>query len=471
LSQTTASIGAAPSPVSRLSAWFIPARYPPAAVLIGGFLVMILIGTLLLALPWAAADRHSIGLVDALFTATSAVCVTGLIVKDTPVDFSLFGQIVILLLIQLGGFGYAGSAMLLGLVVGRKFGLRERLVVKQALNLLSMEGLVKFVRWLIICTVLIEGGTALLLALRLLQDLPPLQAAYTGIFLSISAFNNAGFSLFSDSLGRYQLDWTVNVVVTMAVVLGGIGFIVLYDLHRYAQRAVFRVSVHTKLAITSTAILVLLGGLGLWVLEVANPRSLAGLSWPGQAMVAFFHSITSRTAGFTTSNIAIYQGASLYLLILLMIIGGCPASTAGGIKTTAVGVIFAALWATAHGRQDVTLFHRRIPFEVVAKAFLLAFMAFALVTGATFLLLAVERLEFERFLPALFEAASAFGTVGLSTGDGGALSYSATFSAAGKLIVTLMMFIGRLGPLTLGIMVIARTETLVRLPEEKVLIG
>lgn len=448
-----------------------PLQLPPAAVLIGGFAVIIILGALLLALPWAAADGRSIGPVDALFTATSAVCVTGLIVRDTPVDFSLFGQLVILALIQVGGFGYAGSAMLLGLVVGRKFGLRERLMVKQALNLLSMEGLVKFVRWLILCTLLVEGGTALLLTLRFLRDLPPLQAAYTGLFFSISAFNNAGFSLFSDSLVRYQLDWTINVVITTAVVLGGIGFIVLYDLQRYVQRATFRVSVHTKLALTATVILILLGGLGLWMLEATNPRSLAGLNGSEQAMVAFFHSFTSRTAGFSTLNIAGLHGASLYLLILLMIIGGCPASTAGGIKTTAAGIIFAALWATMRGRQNVTLFHRRIPFEVVAKAFLLAFLAFALVTGATFLLMAVEHLEFQRFLPALFEAASAFGTVGLSTGDGGVLSYCATFSTAGKIIITALMFIGRLGPLTLGIMVIARTETQVRFPEEKVLIG
>ncbi len=467
-----ASHPAAPFDLTRrLRQWLTPARYSPVAVLIAGFAVMILIGTLLLALPWAAADGRSIGLIDALFTATSAVCVTGLIVKDTPVDFSLFGQITILFLFQLGGLGYAGSAMLLGLVIGRKFGLRQRMMVKQALNLLSMDGLVKFVRWLILCTVLIEGTAALLLTLRLLQDLPPLQAAYTGTFLAVSAFNNAGFSLFSDSLVRYQTDWTVNLIIGAAVVLGGIGFIVLYELHRYARGMIFRVSVHTKLAIVSTAVLVSLGGVSLWLLEGNNPNSLAGLGWGGQATVSFFHSVASRTAGFATTDIAQFQGASLYLLILLMLIGGCPASTAGGIKATAVGVMFATVWSIARGREEVVLFHRRLPFEVVAKAFLLAFMAFGLVTGATLLLLTVERLDFERFLPALFEVASAFGTVGLSTGDGGVLSYSATFDTLGKLVIVAVMFIGRLGPITLGMIVVARAERLVRYPEEKVLIG
>jgi trk system potassium uptake protein TrkH len=440
-------------------------------VLIGGFVMIITIGTLLLALPWAAADGHSIGLVDALFTATSAVCVTGLIVKDTPVAFSLFGELVILALIQIGGLGYAGSAMLIGVVAGRKIGLRERIIFQQAMNLLSMEGLVKFLRWLVLCTLLIEGAAAALLTLRFLQEMPPLRAAYAGIFHAVSAFNNAGFSIFSDNLMRYKLDWTVNLVIAVAIVLGGIGYIVLYDLHRYAGRAIFRIPVHVKLVLTMTPLLILAGGVGLWALEAANPKTLSVLSGADQVMVAFFHSVSARTAGFNTIDLSLLGGASLYLLILLMIIGGSPASTAGGIKTTAAGVIFATLWTIARGRQETTLFHRRLPFQVVASAFLVAFLAFAVVTGATLLLLTVERLSFERFLPALFEVASAFGTVGLSTGDGGILSYAATFSAPGKLIVTLVMFVGRLGPLTIGMAVATKADVRYRYPEERVMIG
>jgi len=443
----------------------------PATVLIAGFAVIILIGTLVLALPWAAAGGHSIGPIDALFTATSAVCVTGLIVKDTPVDFSLFGQMVILVLIQLGGFGYAGAAMLLGVALGRKIGLRERMMFQQAMNLLTLDGLVKFLRWLALCTVFIEGGAAVLLMLRLAQDLPPLQAGYAAIFHAVAAFNNAGFSIFSDSLMRYRHDWMINLIMAATIILGGIGHIVLYELHRYVRRETFRISSHAKLVMAVTLVLILIGGLGLWMLEATNQATLSGLSWDKQATVAFFHSVSARTAGFHTVDLSHLRGASLYLLILLMIIGGSPASTAGGIKTTTAGIIFATLWDTARGRQEVTVFHRRLPLETVANAFLLAFLAFALVTGATLLVLAVEQLSFEHFLPVLFEVSSAFGTVGLSTGNGGALSYAATFGDFGKMIIILMMFIGRLGPITIGMLVVARTESRVRYPEEKVLIG
>jgi trk system potassium uptake protein TrkH len=448
-----------------------PTQLSPATVLIAGFAGMILIGTLLLALPWAAASRHSIGPVDALFTSTSAVCVTGLIVKNTPVDFSLFGQLVILALIQLGGFGYAGAAMMLGVALGRRIGLRERLMFQQAMNLLTLGGMVKFFRWLVICTVVIEGGAALLLMSRWMGDLPFWQAVYTAVFHAVSAFNNAGFSLFSDNLTAYRFDWTVNVIMALTIVLGGIGHIVLYELHRFARREVFRISSHAKLVTVVTLALILIGGLGLWMLEATNPATLEGLSWSQQATVAFFHSISARTAGFNTIDLSHFRGASLYLLILLMVIGGSPASTAGGIKTTTAGIIFATLWDTAKGRQEVTIFHRRLPLETVANAFLLAFLAFALVTGATLLLLAVEQLSFEHFLPVLFEVSSAFGTVGLSTGNGGVLSYAATFSDLGKAIIILVMFIGRLGPITIGMLVVARTEARVRYPEEKVLIG
>jgi trk system potassium uptake protein TrkH len=448
-----------------------PTQLSPVTVLIAGFAVIILIGTLLLALPWAAADRHHIGPIDALFTATSAVCVTGLIVKDTPVDFSLFGQIVILALVQLGGFGYAGSAMLLGLALGRKIGLRDRMMFQQAMNLLTLGGLVKFLRWLVFCTVLIEGCAAGLLLLRFARDLPLLQAAYTALFHAVTAFNNAGFSLFSDSLASYRFDWSVNLIVAITVILGGIGHIVLYELHRFARREIFRISSHTKLVVVVTSALILIGGLGLWMLEATNPETLSGLSWSNQVMVAFFHSVMARTAGFDTIDPSRLRGASLYLLILLMIIGGSPASTAGGIKTSTAGIIFATLWDTARGRQEVTIFHRRLPFETVANAFLLAFLAFAMVTGGTLLVLAVEQLNFEHFLPVLFEVSSAFGTVGLSTGNGGVLSYAATFGDLGKVIIILTMFIGRLGPITISMLVVARTESRVRYPEEKVLIG
>jgi trk system potassium uptake protein TrkH len=448
--------------------WVRGAKYTTAQIVAGAFLGMILLGTLLLLLPFATAGR-SIRFVDALFTMTSAICVTGLIVLDTPHDFTLFGQLVILLGIQLGGLGYSATATLLLLTLGRRIGLRERMMMMEVLNTLSMEGLVRFVKVIVAITFAIEGIGAIVLAARFAADMDLGRAVYFGVFHSISAFNNSGFALFSDSLFSYRGDVVVNVTIMGLTILGGLGFLIYRDFLENLSGARFRLTTHTKLALTVTGLLLVLGTLALWGLEVRNVRTLAKLPFGEQWLVAFFHAVAARTAGFATVDVNLMSIPTLYLLILLMVIGASPGSTGGGIKTTTFGIICAAIWTTLKGRADVMMFHRRIPQELVLKSYALATMAIGLVTGLTMLLSYTEDAAFLRLM---FEVASAAATVGLSTGDGGALSLAALFSDFGKCVIIAAMFVGRLGPLMVGLFTVKTHEDLrYRYPEARVVLG
>lgn len=448
--------------------WVRGAQYSTRQIVAGAFLGMILLGTLLLMLPFATTGG-SIRFMDALFTMTSAICVTGLIVLDTPKDFTLFGQLVILLGIQVGGLGYSATATLLLLALGRRIGLRDRMMMMEVLNTLSMEGLVRFVKVIVAITLFVESVGALILTVRFSFDMDPVRALYFGVFHAVSAFNNAGFSLFSDSLMSYRADLTVNLTVAILAVLGGIGFLVYRDFLDYFQGIRFRLSTHTKLALTVTGLLLVGGTLGIWGLEARNDKTLATLSFGEQLQVSFFHAVTSRTAGFNTVDIGMLATPTLYLLILLMIVGASPGGTGGGIKTTTFGIICASIWGTLKGRADVMMFHRRIPQELMIKSYVLSALALGLVTGFTMIL---SYSESQPFLKIMFEVASAAGTVGLSTGDGGVLSLSALFSDFGKCLITVTMFMGRLGPLAIGLFVVKTHEDLrYRYPEARVVLG
>jgi len=450
--------------------WVRGGRYTTKQIVAGAFLGLILIGALLLMLPFATTG-HGIRFVDALFTMTSAVCVTGLIVLDTPKDFTLFGQLVILLGMQLGGLGYSTIATLLLLALGRQIGLRERMMMMEVLNTLSMEGLVRFVKVIVAISLLMESVGALILAIRFSFDMDPLRALYFGIFHAVSAFNNAGFSLFSENfnLVAYRTDLTVNLTITTLIVLGGIGFLVYRDILENLRGQRFRLSTHTKLAVTVSLLLIVGGTVGIWAFEVLNEKTLAAMPFSDQVVVAYFHSISARTAGFNTIDMSLVATPTLYLLILLMIIGASPGGTGGGIKTTTFGIICASIWATLKGRADVMMFHRRIPQELVTKSYVLSALAFGLVTGFTMLL---SYSESQSFLKIMFEVASAAGTVGLSTGNGGVLSLSALFSDFGKVIIIATMFLGRLGPLALGLFGVKTHEDLrYRYAEARVVLG
>ena len=440
----------------------------PPQVLAVSFGVLILLGTMLLSLPVSSVSGVGLAPVDALFTSTSAVCVTGLIVVDTSGALSLFGQLVVLALIQAGGLGYMTISTVVAVALGRRMSITDRLALKEALNLDSMEGLVRFALTIFRVTAAFELAGAVLLAWRWWGELGPARAAYAGLFHSVSAFNNAGFSLFPTSLMAYRGDVAVNLTVAGLIICGGIGFLVLTELARFRRWATL--SLHTRVVLIATALLLAGGTVAVYALERGNPLTLGPLGAGEAWLAAFFQSATTRTAGFNTIDIGSLTHATLFLMMALMFIGAAPGGTGGGIKVSTLAVTVVALWATVRGRTDAVLFKRRLPQELVARAFfisLTAFLALNLV-GATVLI--AER---QSLLPALFETTSAFGTVGLSMSAPGAVtSLSGTFGAGGKLLVAAMMFMGRVGPLTLAVAVVGRRSAeRIRYPEGKVLIG
>jgi trk system potassium uptake protein TrkH len=394
--------------------------------------------------------------------------VTGLIVIDTPHDLTVFGQLVVLVLIQLGGLGYMAITTVVGVALGRQLSLHERLTLQEALNVQTMEGLARFVLTVLKLTLAFELTGAAILTARWAGEYGIGQAAYYGVFHAISAFNNAGFALFSDSLIRFRGDWTVNLVVTTLVICGGLGFVVLTEVGRVRQYR--RLSTHTRLILVLTAALIVVTTALIWLIEYNNPRTLQPLG-PGEALLAsYFQAVTPRTAGFNTLDIGAMEHASLFLLILLMFIGAAPGGTAGGVKISTFSITVAVIWAMVRGTAEPTLLQRRIPPPLVARAFsicLIAFLALNVVAG---LLLVTQGRD---LLPTLFETTSAFGTVGLSMGEAGApVSLVGHFSGVGKFLVMAMMFMGRIGPLTLAVAIARRRELArVRHPEGKFLIG
>jgi trk system potassium uptake protein TrkH len=430
---------------------------------------VVVLGTLLLATPAAAATGVSVGTGVAFFTATSAVCVTGLVVVDTPTAFSGFGQAVILLLIQVGGLGYMTLSSLVAIALGRRLSLRDGLSLQASLSLTSRRDLLQFTLTVIKLTLVFEAAGAVVLTARWWPVFGLADAAWLGVFHSVSAFNNAGFSLFSTSLMAWRADPIVNLTVMVLVVSGGIGYLVLTELGRYRRRR--QLSLHTRLVLIMTPLFIAGGALAFYYIERGNPATLGALPRIEALTAALFQSVTTRTAGFNTLDIGSLRPASLFLMLAFMFIGGAPGGTAGGVKISTFGVTVLALLATIRGRSVPTILWRRLPSELVARAFficLIAFLALNVVAGALLVL------ESRELLPTLFEATSAFGTVGLSMGPGtGApVSLAGAFSESGRLLVCALMFAGRIGPLTLAFALAGRQrESTVRYPEERVLIG
>ncbi|HEV8540091.1 MAG TPA: TrkH family potassium uptake protein [Nitrospiraceae bacterium] len=441
---------------------------PGQAVALAGLSLM-LAGTGLLMLPFATAPGVKPRFLDALFTAASAVSLAGLTVLDTSKDFSLFGQIVIMLLIQLGGLGYSVAATLLLLALRQRIGVRGQLRMAEALSAIDRNDLVRLVKTIVTITFVVEGIGALLLAARFAMDMTPGRALYAGLFHSVSAFNNAGFSLFADSLAGYRSDPVVVPAITVLIVLGGLGFLVFRDVVDKVKGRRFRLQTHTKLVLVVSFLLLAVGMAAIWTLEWNNPATLATLSTGDQALVAYFHSVAARTAGFNTIDLNGMRDATLYFMILLMAIGGSPGSTAGGIKTTTVGIVCLSTWAVLRQKADVELFHRRVPNDLVVRATCLAILAMGTITFLTLILAYTEQ---RSFLALMFEVTSAIGTAGLSLGDGGVRSLSALFTDTGKILIILSMVLGRFGPLLIGLFAIRTpAEMRYRFPESKVVIG
>lgn len=443
-----------------LSRWF---KLSPPRILVLGFAAIILIGSLLLMTPLANTTGKPLPFVDALFTATSATCLTGLVVRDTGVYFSTFGQIVIMTLIQVGGLGFMTMATLFSLVFKRRISLRDRLLLQEAMNQNTMEGIVRLIRKVLMYSLIIEASAAILFTIRWAFDMPLGRAFYYGIFHAVSLFNNAGFDLFGEfrSLTGYVDDPLVNFVTMFLIVSGGLGFIVLSELVDFRRSR--KLSLHSKVVLSMTGILIVVGAVVIFVFEFTNAKTMGSLDWSGKIWGSFFQSVTSRTAGANSVDIGALRQASQFIIIILMFIGASPGSTGGGIKTTTFMILVGAVISMIRGRDDLVLFRYRLAQERIFKAVTITMLALFLVIAVAMVLSTTEDAS---FLSILFETTSAFATVGLSMG------LTMDLTDIGKVILCFMMFTGRLGPLTLAYALGPKKgKELYRHPEGKMIIG
>ena len=442
-------------------------RFTAMQIIVLVFLLIILAGSLLLMLPVSARCGQATPFLTALFTATSATCVTGLSLVDTCTYWSGFGQTVILLLIQVGGLGFMTIASLFFFAARRRISLKERLVMAQSLGVDRISGIVGLVQRVLIGTFTVEGTGAVILTLRFWRDMPFGKALWWGVFHAVSAFCNAGFDIVGavetgGSLTPYVTDPVINITLMLLITLGGLGFLVWEDL-RHRRR--FRdMSVHTRLVLVISAVLTFGGAVVFAVMEWRNPATLGSLSTGGKLMAALFQSVTTRTAGFCTIPQDSLTGASRAVTDFLMFIGGSSGSTAGGVKTVTVGVLLLSVIAVARGRSHVTVFHRTIHPQQVGNAVAVVTMVFLLAFGSGIALSVTNGLEFG---DCFYEAVSAIATVGLSTG------ITAGLNAVSKIIIIVLMFFGRVGILTisLGLLMSNQAEERFSYAEAKVMIG
>jgi len=436
----------------------------PSKVLVIGFALIILFGAFLLTLPIATQNGEGLKWIDALFTSTSATCVTGLVVVDTGTTFTRFGQIVILSLIQVGGLGFMTFATFFAVLLGKRISLKERLLLQESLNNMSFAGIVHLVKRIFIFTVVIELVGGVLLAIRFAFDMPIKRAIYYGVFHSISNFNNAGFDLMGEfrSLTGYVDDPLVNLVVCALITLGGIGFIVMNEIYEFNRTR--RLSLHTKVVLRTSALLLMIGTVLIFILEFNNPKTLQPLSMTGKILGSLFQSVTPRTAGANTLNIPDLTQTTLFIIIILMFIGASPGSTGGGIKTTTFATLLGAVRSQIKGKEDVVFFKRRILYDTIYKALTVMVSGLLIVMTVTLLLTITD--SGKDFLMILFEATSAFGTVGLSMG------LTPELSTMGRMLIILTMFTGRVGPLTIAFAVTLRRHSdPFKNPKGKIMIG
>jgi len=442
----------------------------PGRLLILGYLTIILTGAILLFLP--ISSRH-ISIIDALYTSTSAVCVTGLIVKDTATDFTLFGKIIILLLIQIGGIGYMTLSTAFFFFAGQKLSLRDRLLMKESFSFFSYDNLKRFAFNIIRVTFIAEAIGAILLFIYFIRNNMAVKSAIGhSIFHSISAFCNAGLSTFSDNLTGFTQQPFVPLVISSLFILGGIGFIVISDVYKtYFRRVTPRLSLHSKTVITTTLVIIVIST--IIILLVEWNYSLKDFSVFYKIMNAYFSAVSPRTAGFNTINFAIFHNSTLILVILLMFIGASSGGTGGGIKTSTFSVILMQFKALLIGQNEVLLFKRKVPQDQIFKSFLIVGLALSWLLTSLFFLLIFNNTTEHNLMTYIFELFSAFGTVGLSLGSKIApnLSASYDFSILGKLVIIITMIIGRVGVLTLATALIEKQPMTYTHPEGVILVG
>ena len=438
-------------------------------ILIFGYLGIIMLGTALLLLP--IATRNGISLIDALFTASSSLCVTGLIVKNTALDFTLFGKCVILTLIQIGGLGYMTLSTTFFFFIGRKISLRDRLLFKESINLLTFANLRRFAWRVFRITIFVELlGTVILYSVFAYRFSPPI-ALGQAFFHSVSAFCNAGFSTFSENMSLFSSSIPAPLVVAMLFILGGIGFVVISDLYTtLIRREKKKLALHTTLVLRTTLFLIAIGT--LFILIVEYNRSLAGLPFFQKLTLSFFQAVTPRTAGFNTMRVALFSPITLILLMVFMFIGASPGGTGGGIKTTTL--VLLVRWAKdlmlgRHGK-DITALKKRIPIEQAYRAFLIFILSSGTIIVAFFIIMLVEN---QAPLKTMFEVFSAFGTVGLSMGSATNpfCSFAYDLSPLGKLVIICVMIAGRVGTITVGSAILKPHPLEYSYPEETIVVG
>lgn len=438
----------------------------PVQVLALGMIGFVAIGTILLMLPVSSNNRAT-SFVDALFTSTSAVCVTGLTVVDTGTHWSIFGQIVILLLVQIGGIGFMTFATLIVVLLGKKVSLRERLIVMEAYNAFNIQGLVRLVIYVISITLTIEAVGALILTTQFVQEYSLGKSLYFGIFHSVAAFCNAGFDLFGDFMGYtgYVTNTIVSFVIAILIIIGGLGFFVITEVLNHSHRKRKRYSLHTRVVIEVTFALIIIGAVLFFILEYSNSKTMGDLPVGHKVTASVFASITPRSGGISTVSKADMTTASHFLTVILMFIGASPGSTGGGIKTTNLMIILASVSSMIKGREDTVIFKRRINKNLVYRAISITIISFIAISITTIILSITENGTFMQFL---YEATSAFGTVGLSLG------ITPDLTPVGKVVITLAMYIGRVGPLSLVFAFTykqKRTNNSIKYPEDKIIVG
>ena len=440
-------------------------------IILLSFLVTIFLGSVLLALPISSADGEAVPYLDALFTATTSTCVTGLVTLPTASVWSVFGQIVILLLIQVGGLGIITIMSGLMLLINRKMGISDRLLIQDAFNLNTMSGLSKFVKNVLLGTLIIEGIGAVLYMPVFIPEFGA-KGIWISVFNSVSAFCNAGIDIIAEnSLCNYATNPLVNAVTSALIILGGLGYIVWWDVIRVVKsrsqrnRKIFRhLTLHSKIAITVTAGLILAGAVLIFIFEYNNPLTIGKMSLFDKIQVSLFQSITTRTAGFATIPQENLTNASAAVSIILMMIGGSPVGTAGGMKTVTIAVLVCSAFATIRNKNSATLFGRRISEESIKKAVAVVVMFLVICAISTILLMATNNAS---VIDAVYETVSATATVGLSR------SLTATLNTFGKLIIIITMYFGRVGPISLAIALGSKNESqnVISEPAEDISIG
>ncbi|MBM7834110.1 TrkH family potassium uptake protein [Clostridium sardiniense] len=439
-------------------------RLSGVQILALGFIIVILIGGILLSLPISSANGESTNFLDALFTSTSAVCVTGLVTLDTGTHWNEFGQIVIMLLIEVGGLGFMSFATFIAVLLGKKITLRDRLLMQEAMNTFNIQGLVRMVRYVLGFTFSVQFFGALLLSTQFIPQFGFLKGIYFSIFHSISAFCNAGFDLFGgfSSVTAYSSNAVVLLTISSLIIIGGLGFTVWLELYNY--RGLRKLSVHSKIVILITVVLLIGGTILMYLFEMNNPQTIGNMGFGDKMLNSYFASASPRTAGFNSVSTDGMTNSGKFLTIILMFIGGSPGSTAGGLKTATFGIVILTVISVIRGREDTQVFGRRFSKELVYKSFALLIIGMALVIGVSMLLSITD--PNESFINILYEATSAFGTVGLTTG------VTQRLSTAGKIIIMITMYCGRVGPMTVALAFLRNKKKQThKYPEGKILIG